>query len=502
MVEARQAAGTAGTARRSRLRLALASPALVPALLAALAAVGLTAASVYRHDYFGSNAYDLGIYDQTVWGYSRLEPTMDNTVLGTPNLLLDHFQPILAALSPLYWIWDDVRMLLVAQAVFIALASVPLFLWARREVGLVEAALFQIAYLVFWGVLAGNIYDFHELALAAPIVSLALYAALTRRTKLLWATVLLALLTKESLALTVVAIGIYVALVQRRWKLGLALAGVGTAAFAALLKLVIPAITGRAYAHWLYPALGSGPGSALVHVVAHPLDTVKLFFTPREKVAALLNLFAPWLFLPLVSPLVIVMIPTLAERFLANKPEYWSQGFHYNLALAPILAFAAVDTTARLSRLVQGRGHALIAPVLAVGVVVAGLYFSFGRLRPLDELGRYTSAAHAAEIRTCLETIPADASVAATSALVPHLTHRREIYLLEPTRRPSTEYLAVDTYTWIYPLRLSNVRRLLTGALDGDYGVVCTRGGTAVLKRGAEGRSLSPELRRQLAPSG
>lgn len=496
MIEGREAVAKVAPGER-RAPFAYAWPLVVPAAIGALAAAGLAAASIRRHDSFGSNAFDLGIVDQTIWGYSNLEPTLDNTVLGTPNLLGDHFEPIVAILAPLYWIWPDVRMLLVAQAVLLALASLPIFLWARQVLGQIEALAFQVAFLAFWGVLAGNIYDFHELALAAPVVSLALYAMLTGRTKLLLAACLLALLAKENLALTIVAIGAYLALVDRRWKLGLALAGVATAAFVALLKVVIPAVTGRAYAHWLYPALGSGPERALVHVLTRPLDTLQLFVTPRSKMTALFNLLAPWLLLPLVSPLLIVAIPTLAERFLASKPAYWSQGFHYNLVLAPVLAFAAVDTTRRLSRYASGRAHDLLAPAIAVTVLLVGLYFSFGRLKPLDELGRYTSASHAAEIRLCLATIPPSASVAATSALVPHLTHRREVYLLDRRPRPMTDYLAVDTYTWTFPLRLPDIRRLLERALDEGYGVVCTKGGTAVLERGAERGSLSPELRPQ-----
>jgi hypothetical protein len=83
--------------------------------LAGLATVGLAVASVFRHDHFGSNAYDLGLFDQTIWGYSRLE-LLPNTVVRLPNLLGDHFHPILVALAPLYWVWSDPRVLLVAQA--------------------------------------------------------------------------------------------------------------------------------------------------------------------------------------------------------------------------------------------------------------------------------------------------------------------------------------------------------------------------------------------------
>ena len=129
---------------------------VAPLVLAAAAAFGYAATAIFRHQRFGSNAYDLGLFDQTVWGYSRLE-MLPNTIVRLPNLLGDHFHPILIALAPLYWLWDDPRVLLVAQAILLALASLPIYLWARRELGEVPALLFQAAYLAFWAVLGGNI---------------------------------------------------------------------------------------------------------------------------------------------------------------------------------------------------------------------------------------------------------------------------------------------------------------------------------------------------------
>src|SRR5260370_38028759 len=56
--------------------------------------------SVFRHEHYASNAFDLAVQDQTGWGYSRGE-VIYNTVLGIPNLLGDHFHPLPATLGPL-----------------------------------------------------------------------------------------------------------------------------------------------------------------------------------------------------------------------------------------------------------------------------------------------------------------------------------------------------------------------------------------------------------------
>src|SRR5437660_9159841 len=92
---------------------------LLPSGLALIAAISYAAVSIYRHDHFASNAFDLGVQDQTVWGYSQLQ-MIPNTVEMIPNLLGDHFHPILMTAAPLYWIWDDARVLLLVQAGLLA----------------------------------------------------------------------------------------------------------------------------------------------------------------------------------------------------------------------------------------------------------------------------------------------------------------------------------------------------------------------------------------------
>src|SRR5207248_7791564 len=116
----------------------------LPLALALLAAIVYGSISVYRHNVFASGAFDLGVQDQTVWGYSQLE-MIPNTVEMIRNLLGDHFHPILMTIAPLYWIWNDVRVLLIAQAVLIAAGGVPIFWWARQQLGFLSAIAFEIA---------------------------------------------------------------------------------------------------------------------------------------------------------------------------------------------------------------------------------------------------------------------------------------------------------------------------------------------------------------------
>jgi uncharacterized membrane protein len=486
--------------------------ALAPLAVALLAAVAYAAISIYRHDHFASNAFDLGVQDQTIWGYSRLQ-MIPNTVEMIRNLLGDHFHPILMAIAPLYWIWDDVRVLLVVQAGLLAAAGIPIFWWARQRLGLIPAIAFEGAYLIFWGILSGVIYDFHHIAFAVPAISFGLYAVLTHRNRLFWVMLLVGLLTRENIALTFAAIGVYIALVQHRWRLGLVVIAICAAWFTALIEVVMPAIVGTPYGHWSYDALGSGPGSALLHIVRHPVSSLQLLIDNPIKRKLWGGLLGAWLLLPLLSPISLVAIPTVVERLWSSNPALWSASFHYSLVIAPVLAFASIDVLARLAQLLVERGI-LPAPSgggqgggfvvgVSMAVLVAGLTLSFGVVRPLDELGTYVSATQASAIQSCLAVIPPDASVSASNKLLPHLSHRREIYLL--TMRADADYVAIDLDTYLgqfFPGEQAQVRTTVSRALANGYGVACSRGTTVVLHRGGGGGVLSPELSAFLAEAG
>ena len=458
-------------ARLGRVAKAAAVPrallALYPFVVAGLSALVLAALAVSRHDRYGSGGFDLGIFDQTIWGYSRFE-ILPNTVKRIPNLLGDHFHPILVVLAPGYWVWDDARVLLVEQALLIAAASLPVFYWARERLGWQEGAVVQLAFLVFFGTIGAALFDFHEVAVAAPALAFALWGLLTRRDWLTVSAASVALLAKEDVALTVAAIGLYAAVVQRRMVFGGLIAIVSAAWFVAVVKLVIPALSGRAYAY-----LPSSRGDrSPVAILAHPYRGITLFVDRRVKIRTLVETAGAWLALPLVSPIALIAVPTLITRFWSAGAGRWTTGFHYSLLLAPILAFASVDTLARL----RARWPAAVRPA-ALALLAASAAVSTLIVRPLRALDGLRSGTEAARAAACLRTVSPGASVAASNALIAHLTHRAEAYPL--FARQGQAFLAVDTRT--------RVGRRAVGRIRGDgvytYRLSCSSGGVAVFRR-------------------
>src|SRR3989344_9679522 len=88
-----------------------------------------SALSIIRHNHFQSGGFDLGLYDQAVWQYAHFQwpynTIKDRFILG------DHLTLTLPLLAPLFWFWEDVRILLIFQAVWIASSSIAIFLLGR-----------------------------------------------------------------------------------------------------------------------------------------------------------------------------------------------------------------------------------------------------------------------------------------------------------------------------------------------------------------------------------
>jgi uncharacterized membrane protein len=470
--------------------------------MAIAAAAAYSAISLYRHNLFGSTI-DLATQGQTVWGYSHFQ-IVPNTVIGIPNLMGDHFNPILMVLAPLFWIWNSAAVLLVAQAVLLAIAGVPIFMWGAQRLGVVAGLAFQGAYYVYWGILAGVLFDFHHVAFAVPAMAWALYATVNRRNWLLAAMVVVAMLTREDVALTLVALGFYILVVQRRFVLGAAVMLINIVWFLLLLGVIMPALAGIPYRHWTYTALGDSPSHAALNIARNPLKAIELMFVPLAKTRIWIGSLGSWLFLPLLSPLTIVALPSFLERFWNDGPDFWTFHMQYSMLSAPILAFASIDGVARVIAWRRARSASPFGIRAALAVLAASAVLSVA-VNPLAELSTYVLPDTAADIQTCLDTIPPTAGVAATQNLLPHLATRTRIYTIPAQVRDrvfvspidlGVDYIAIDIAT---EGNDSQFRDVVRAAFNAGYGVECTRELTVVLKKGSNVQSLTPQLDRWLA---
>lgn len=334
--------------------------------ITALTAVIYSVFPVFLYITYQYSTYDLGIFDQAVRSYAHFQPGISIAKglhdLGKPNfsVLGDHFSPIDAVLAPLYWIYDSPVDLLIAQAVLFALAVPSIWAFTRRAFGgarkgTVAAYFVSVGYALSWMIVAAVRVGFHEVAFVPVLTAVALERLQKGRLKSALLALFGLLLVKEDMGLYVAGLGLGLAAtralgIPRQRLTGLVIAAVGLVVTFVAIYVVIPAMGGRSDYYWAYQALGNNIPQALGHIISDPAFAAKLLVTPWVKVHTMLLLFAPFLFLSLLSPITWTVFPLLFERMLGNKFDWWQDLYQYNAYFAVPIALGAVDGVLRLQR--------------------------------------------------------------------------------------------------------------------------------------------------------
>ena len=409
--------------------------------------------SLTRYPQFLTAGYDLGIFDQAVRRYSRFESPLVALKGDHYHLLGDHFHPILALLAPLYWIWDDPRTLVIAQAALVA-SSIPVvsgFLRRHLGAGRLHWALL-VGYALSWPLERLVDFDFHEICFAIPLLALALDALDRRSDRGFVAAALPLLLVREDMGMVLAMLGI-VRMLQRprpgqgRGRgiaLGSALVVLGTVVFFLVIRVVLPhfAASGQ-FAYWTYDALGPDAASSVTFILLHPLRTAEIFFTPWVKTRTLAYLLVPLALLPLRSWLVLVTLPLLAQRFLSSRTHLWTTEFHYSAPIFVILFFATVDAIERFRASWRRPLAKLVAVLLlltpVVDLAVNGRNFPFVRLI----WSAWQTKPLMVHQQAILAHIPAHTCVEVDDRLAAHLTRSNRVTLPTLTERTS-DFVVLD----------------------------------------------------------
>lgn len=432
---------------------------------------------LFRHWHFGSSAYDLGIFDQVVWHLSRFEPPA-SSVRGFTNFLGDHFFPVIALFAPLYWVAPRPEMLIVAQAALFALSIVPVFLFARRRLPCGPAILLAIAYGCFWGLQRAAAFDVHETAFAPLAIGAAILAMDRRRWRAFWLIAAFMVLIKEDLIPLLGGVGIYL-LFQGERRRGATLIGASAVAFALVIGLIVPAFNDTGT---------YGYGSAYGDLLSRPWMIPVTLVTPFTKVETAMLWFLPFACVSLASPLALLVVPLALTRFLSMSPNHWGTVFHYSAPLAPILAMSAADGLARIARRLRTRQPDLVVNRIVIGVAAASVVLSAlipGR-QPLWRVfapGHYRSTDIDVTGREVVAMVPREASVVAQAAVVPHLSTRPQIYMLDAAA-PDADYVVMSDRLSPWPAAsVEELRALMHTRRAQGYAVVFEDRGWTLLRR-------------------
>ena len=317
--------------------------------------------SVRRHEAFSTARFDLGNMVQAVWSTAHGHPLRVTDLDGDQVLRLGaHVDPVLVLFAPLWWLWPSPNLLLVVQAIAIALGAVPVYRLARKHLGSSRAGtLFAFAYLLYPPTTWLALNEFHPGGLAMPALLWAIWYLDEDRLALFAVFAVFAACCREDIPLVFVGLGIWYALAHGRRAVGATIAIAGIAWTLLAVEVVIPHVRGSETAfvgrYGEARALRSGDPSALLRLVFD-----------RGGVHYLLDLVLPLAALSLLAPIALAAVPGLALNLLSATPTQTSIHFHYTAAITPLLVAAAVFGAAR----VRARWRLPVAGIVLAAALV------------------------------------------------------------------------------------------------------------------------------------
>lgn len=414
-------------------------------------AAGMSALAVLQQRAFETGRFDVGNLTQAVWSTAHGRFLEMTDLQGHQiSRLGAHFDPLVALLAPLWWLWPSPDMLLVVQAVGVALGAVPVFLLARKHLGTETAGLgLALVYLLYPPTQWLVVDDFHPVALATPLLLGAIWFLDEDRLLPFALCAAAACLTKEQVGLTVAMLGIWHAVAHGRRYAGAAIAAVGAVVAVVAATVIVPHYApgeGSPFAG-RYAAVGGSPTGMVQTFFSHPLRVLEAA-TQHRDLSYLLDLLAPLGGLPLLSPLVAASaLPDLALNLLSATRTQTSIHFHYTATVIPGLVAATVFGVARLQRRWPRAAptivRALVLLTLAAGVVQGPLpawrHIPFGSdLATRD----HVVTAHDRAAARVLRVVPPGVAVSATNTLGAHLSERRRVFSFPVLRE--ARWVAVD----------------------------------------------------------
>jgi len=481
------------------------SPSFILSIFIGSYVIIISIIAIMKHISYNTTAYDLGIFDQLLWNVLHGNG-LYSSMLGH-HFFGEHVSPILFLLAPMYWIYAGPKILLIFQTMALASGAIPVYWVAEKKLQSRRLALFfSCLYLCYPPLRAINLFDFHPVTLTIPLLLFAFFYLDQKKYLLFGGFLTLALFCKEEIATIVLILGIYIAFVQKKKKLGLLLSLVGIGIFILNIWVIIPYYRQAPFGFiHRYGYLGDSVPEILKTLAFHPIYVLKHVFITKKK-TYFLEIFGPLGFSSFFSPShAFLMLPTFLQNILSDFPPQYSSEYHYSSALIPFVFISAICGVQNLFIKIERKQGIKLnwnKPQLMWRFSVILCFFSlffFGK-SPIYQLRNYYAhiTNHTRITNTFIGIIPDPVSVSAQATLVPHLSGREAIYQFPVIN--DAEYIFLDTTAMIFPLSEEEYPGKVLEVFQTGYGVIEAEDNLILFKKGynsSKNESVLSQLRKR-----
>ncbi len=407
--------------------------------------IGVT--TCLRYMMFGSPTYDFGIFVQM---FHNMAESFEPLTTCERNEVLSHFavhlSPIYYILLPFYMLFPSPLTLQIGQAVAVASGIIPFYLLMRKyELSSKARALFSMLYLLYPVISKGCFFDLHENAFLLPLLLWIFWAYESEKIPLLALFTVLCCLIKEDSAVYVAIFALYAMLSGKDVKKKLM--GFGMMAYALLYFL---------FAVWFIDTFGLGIMSGRFENVSSDGSLVGVIFTAFanpgfffqevtalgwESVQYILSLLLPLAFLPLATgkPARWILLMPMLLNLLSDYPYQLGLIYQYHFGISAFLLLLTVMNW----KDIHGMARRYLLPLALAASFVFYSYLILPELGSRIKTWKVDGKNYIVMEKT-MDVIPEDASVNASTFLLPHLAQRYYAYDIGYHAEMDTDFVILD----------------------------------------------------------
>jgi len=484
------------------------------------------------HRYYSFYAsFDQGIFNQVFWNnlhgrffQSSLSSSLSTNVVHSGEVpdvfyrrLGQHFTPALLLWLPLYALFPYPATLTVLQVTLVTAAGLVLYALARHYLEPPLAAMITVSYYAAIAVIGPTLSNFHDIS-QIPLFMFGLLLAMEKRQWwLFWLLAIFILAVREDSGVALFGIGFYMVVSQRYPRIGLAVCSLSFGYMLVLTNLIMPLFSEDISRRFMIEQFGQyadGDEASTLDIIwgiaSNPWRLLIELFSPFF--ATLKYLLAQWLplaFVPAVSPTAwIVAGFPLLKLFLGQGESLLAITIRYAMTVVPGLFYGAILWWSQHPNGFKPSFRRFWVVCICISLLFTftanpnrTLYFLIpDSIQPWVYVPLARQWEHVGQMRSLLNQIPPNASVSATTYIVPHLSGRREIVRLpalqlrnDAREVVNVEYVIADLWhlqqyqvafkhdQWLLQDNVTLIDQLFS---KGEYGIVGFQDGVILMHKG------------------
>lgn len=408
----------------------------------------VTAVSIMRYTTFSAPNFDFGIF---VNMFHNMKETFKPIVSCERDKLLSHFaihfSPALYIFLPVYFIFPSPITVAVCQTAAVYSAIIPFALIMKsKNIPPLNICLMSVVFMSNAALAGSCMYDFHENCLLVPFLMWIFYFHEKKKTPFVFLFAFLTLTIKEDAFIYVAVFAVYIIVSNKKWLKGSALLAISVIYFFAVCFYLEKHGTGiMSYRYDSMISGNDGLFGIIKTIFTNPAHSIKQIFTTTEntpdKLIYFLQMLCPLAFIPFLTktPSRLILILPIFLNLLTDYVYQYNIMFQYSFGITAFLLYACVLNISNMKKK-QCDFISVVAAGLSVMMFFLLFIPNFSNLlyKQLENKEMYE------EMDNILESIPDDASVAASTFIVPHLCDRTEIYETYYTVHTDVDYLVFD----------------------------------------------------------